>query len=136
MPERLRTTVFDFRDVARGDVFRSWERETDPASTQPRVRPLNRRVAQFIRENLPQDAEQATLTRSLDILETPWPRREEAMLRDLFERADLAAAGKSNAIIDFVLKTGLEPFIAPAPLPPIEEEDVQLIAWIALENEV
>ena len=57
------------------------------------------------------------------------------MLRDLFERSDLAMTAKSNAIIDFVLKTGLEPFIAPAPLPPIEEDDVQLIAWIALENE-
>ena len=57
------------------------------------------------------------------------------MLRDLFERAGLATTSKSMAIIEFVLKTGLEPFIAPEPLPPIEEEDVQLIAWIALENE-
>lgn len=135
MPQPLQTTVFDFWDVARGDVFRSWERETDPASTQPKVRPLNRRVAQFIRDNTPQDADQAVLTRALDILETPWPRREETMLRDLFERADLATASKSMAIIEFVLKTGLEPFIAPEPLPPIEEEDVQLIAWIALEHE-
>ncbi len=57
------------------------------------------------------------------------------MLRDLFESVELATAGKSKAIVDFVLKTGLEPFIAPEPLPPIEEEDVLLIAWIALENE-
>ena len=96
---------------------------------------LNRRVAQFIRDNTPQDADEAELTRALDILETPWPRREETMLRDLFERQDLATGGKSKAVIEFVLKTGLEPFIAPDPLPPIEEEDVQLVAWIAMENE-
>lgn len=43
------------------------------------------------------------------------------------------AAG-SAAILEAVKRLGLEPFEAPAPLPPIELEDVRLICWLGTEN--
>ena len=54
--------------------------ETDPANLQPRVRPLNLQVAGFIRDNLPIDIPEEQVTKALDILESPCPRREEIML--------------------------------------------------------
>ena len=47
MAERPRSEkpVFDLRGVAGEDVWRSWMRESDPANLQPKVRPLNQRVA-------------------------------------------------------------------------------------------
>jgi hypothetical protein len=133
VPRELELLIFDFWDVARADIFRSWEKETDPAATQPRVRPINRRVAQFLRENTPPGADEAEVRRALEILEAPWPRREEVMLRELFAEETEAGITKGQRVIGFVLKTGLEPFQAPNPLPPIDEEEIQLINWLALE---
>jgi hypothetical protein len=45
--------VFDLWEVAGEDVWRSWMRDSDPANLQPKVRPLNQRVAEFIRANRP-----------------------------------------------------------------------------------
>lgn len=135
LPEALHVSVFDFWNVARAHVFRSWEAETDPAATQPKVRPLNRKVAEFLRAQPPQDMEETRLRRALETLESPWPRREEVMLRDLFADDSLAAPGKAQKLVELVEKTGLEPFIAPEPLPPIGEEDIHLVGWIALEAE-
>jgi hypothetical protein len=135
LPESLHVSVFDFWNVAREHVFRSWEAETDPAATQPKVRPLNRKAAEFLRAQPPQDIEETRLRRALETLESPWPRREEVMLRDLFADDSLAAPGKAQKLVELVEKTGLEPFIAPEPLPPIGEEDIHLVGWIALEAE-
>jgi hypothetical protein len=55
------------------------------------------------------------------------------MLRDLFGEEVDAGAAKAQRTIEFVLKTGLEPFQAPDPLPPIDEEEIRLIGWVALE---
>ena len=46
MAERPRSErpVFDLREVAGEDVWRSWMRESDPANLQPKVRPLNQRL--------------------------------------------------------------------------------------------
>lgn len=135
VPPILHETVFDFWEVARAHVFRSWEAETDPAATQPRVRPLNRKVAEFLRANVPQDMEAGRIDRALEVLESPWPRREEVMLRDEFADESVAAAAKVQKLVAFVEKSGLEPFVAPDPLPPIGEEDIHLVGWIALDSE-
>ena len=74
-PDWLEDRVYDFWDVAREDILDDWMVETDPVNLQPKVRPLNLRVAEFIRGNPPPGMEQAQIERALDILESPWPRR-------------------------------------------------------------
>jgi hypothetical protein len=135
VPGPLQVSIYDFWDVARTNIYSAWQAETDPAVLQPKVRPLNRRVAEFLRRNPPLDVQQSDVDRILEILETPWPRREEAMLRELFEDESIAGGAQARRIMDFVAKTGLEPFQAPDPLPPIVQEDVALIGWIALDAE-
>ena len=132
LPQPLEDAVFDLWPVARDDIHAAWMRETDPANLQPQVRPLNRRVAEFIRAHRPTDDEGAKVNQALDILEAPWPRREELILRDLF--ADEAHEGveKSRRIVACILETGLEPFSQPPLLPPIEAEDIQLVCWMGL----
>ena len=89
--EALQDRVHDFWEAAQQDIWSDWMRETDPANLQPRVRPINLRVAEFIRTNPPIDMPDAQVTRSLDILESPWPRREEIMLREWFESKSTGA---------------------------------------------
>ena len=132
-PETLGERVYDFWEVAQDDILRDWMRETDPANLQPAIRPLNHRVAAFIREHPPLDVPEDRMTRALDILESPWPRREEIMLRDWFEAGEHEDTEFSRQLLDRIVETGLEPVAPPLPLPPINREDIGLLCWIGIE---
>ncbi len=132
-PDMLQQRVYDFWEIAQQDIWSDWMRETDPANLQPKVRPLNLRVAEFIRDNPPIDIAEEQVTRVLDILESPWPRREEVMLREWFESSDQQGGTLSGVLIEQVLKTGLEPVELPPLLPPISPEDVKLLCWLGIE---
>jgi hypothetical protein len=124
--------IFDLWEIAQQDIWRAWILETDPANLQPKVRPLNRRAAEFIRANQPPEIDAARINAALDVVESPWPRREENMLREWFEDETRAGAAKAAYLIDQILETGLEPFRGPEPLPPILLEEIELICWLAL----
>ncbi len=120
---------------ARRSIFEAWTFETDPANLQPKIRKLNREVAAFLRENPPADIEQERLHRCLDAIESPWPRREENMLRLAWERSFPSNSEKACFLVEEVERTGAEPFHAPAPLPPIAMDEIHLITWMAIEPE-
>ena len=134
-PEGLQEQVYDFWEVAQKDIWLDWMRETDPANLQPKVRPLNHRVAEFIRANPPLDMAEDRVTRALDILESPWPRREEVMLRDWFASEVHKGTALSHFLIDQILDTGLEPVQPPPLLPPITPDDIELLCWMGIEPE-
>ncbi len=134
-PDALQERVYDFWEAAQQDIWDDWMRETDPANLQPRVRPLNLRVAEFIRANPPLGISEDRVTKALDILESPWPRREEMMLRDWFESGERDGATLTHFLIEQILETGLEPVEPPPLLPPIEPEDIELLCWMGVEAE-
>ena len=88
--------IFDLWEVAQQDIWHAWMLETDPANLQPKVRPLNRRVADFIRANQPSDMDATRVNAALDVVESPWPRREETMLREWFEGETRAGAARAR----------------------------------------
>ncbi len=133
MPLDLKQTAYSAWERARNHIFDSWEYETDPANLQPRVSKFNRSLADYLRENPPADVPQRDLERALESIEAPASRREEALLKDAFERDYPAAAIRSKAVVEAVARIGLEPFAPPAPLPPVVPEDVHLICWMAIE---
>jgi hypothetical protein len=135
MPAALAKGVFGFWEVAQDDILEEWEDLSDPANLQPRVRPLNRGVAAFIRAHPPPGLRPEKLSRALDILESPWPGREEALLREQFRDRAGHPAERSLRLVEWVLATGLERFEPPSPLPPIGRGDVRLICWMAVEAE-
>ena len=135
LPESIQDAVFDFWEIAKRDVFQAWMRETDPKNIQPKVRPLNKRVAEFIRKNRPSGVEDKRIDRALDTLESPWPMREEKMLRQWFSEGPTDLKEKSKFLIGKVLATGMEPHRAPDLLPPIREDGIYLICWLAIEVE-
>ena len=134
-PDDLQERVYDFWEAAQQDVWIDWMRETDPANLQPKVRPLNLRVAEFIRANPPLDMPEDRGTRALDILESPWPRREEMMLREWFDSEEHEGASLSDFLIEQIHETGLEPVQPPPLLPPITPEDIELLCWMGIEAE-
>ena len=134
-PPFLRERAYDFWGIAQHDIWSTWMRETDPANLQPPVRPLNHRVAEFIRSHPPLNVPEDRVNRALDVLESPWPRREEIMLRNWFESGESEGQALARFLIDQILETGLEATMPPPPLPPIEQEDVELLCWMGVERE-
>jgi HKD family nuclease len=125
--------VYDLWITARENILAHWMYETDPANLQPRVRPLNLKVADFIRSNPSSDIDHVKMSQALDIVESPWSRRDENRLRAWFEDSQ-DAAKKTEYLINSILDSGLEPFKAPEPLPPIIGEDIKLLVWMAIKD--
>jgi hypothetical protein len=124
--------IFDLWSAAQNHIWQTWMIETDPANLQPKLRPLNRKVAEFIRANPPAEIASARITQALDVVESPWPRREELMLREWFDDETRTGPAKSIYLIDKIIESGLEPFREPATLDPIRIDEIELVCWMAI----
>ena len=134
VPEDLRITAHQAWRIAKKHIFDAWMFETDPANLQPRVSKLNRELAEFIRDNPPRDVDQLRLQRALDAIEAPSSRRNENLLRLVFQRDYESEEDKARAIVAEVEALGLEPFAAPSPRPVISADDVYLVCWMAIDT--
>jgi hypothetical protein len=134
VPPDLASTAFSAWARARQDVFEAWTLETDPANLQPRVSRLNRTIAEHLRRHPPAGVEAQKLVRCLEAIEAPCSRRAENRLREVFEGEHPSPGVRSRAVVEAVEQLGLEPFQAPAPLPPIEPDEVRLLCWLAIEQ--
>lgn len=114
---------------------------TDPANLQPRVRPLFRQIADHLRRHPPLTLEQSELKEVLESVEGPWDRRYENALRAVWnehrdERGHVDEPRLlSAALAEKIQELGLQPYQDPEPLPLIEEEEVQLVCWMAVSAE-
>jgi hypothetical protein len=133
LSDAMRDLAFPAWERARRSIYDAWMAETDPANLQPRLRPLNRQIAMHLRETPPEALDEVALSRLLDAVESPWSRREENALREVFERVGSTAQERSDALAQEVARLGVEPFRAPAPLPPIHDDEIRLITWMAIE---
>lgn len=66
----------------------------------------------------------------VEVTEVRWGVRYEKRIRETIESASGAAA--PTAIAETVRRLGLEPYKAPDPLPPIEEQEIRLNCWMAV----
>jgi len=133
MPDDLASKVFDSWERAKSSIKQAWDFETDPKNLQPKVRRLNKEVAEFIREHPPTEYDEEQVHRALDTVEAPWSRREENLLRKVFNDEWSIATERSNLLIKCILDTGVPPFKPAEPLPPIEDDEISLICWMAIE---
>jgi hypothetical protein len=63
-----------------------------------------------------------------------WADRMAARIRDRIRVVGATGAEASQAIADKVKELGLEPFQPPEPWPPIVEEEITLVCWIAVDT--
>ena len=97
------------------------------------IRAINIKVADYIRNNIPNNIVQNDIDLALDIIESPWDFRDIKKLKEWFNSEHNEA--KSSYIIKKVLASGLEPFKTQTPLPPINKEDIELIVWMGIVPE-
>lgn len=136
MPQDLADGAYDAWARARRDIYDEWMKGTDPANLQPAIRPLFRAAAQHVRQHRPPEMTLEEVDRIADALEAPWGIRTEKALREVLTPDTAEGEATTRAIGERVKTLGLQPWKAPEPLPPIEEGDVVLVVWMAVERAV
>ena len=66
-------------------------------------------------------------------MEAPWSGRDEGRLRKWFT-SELEGGEKSAYLTEKILASGLEPFQSPEPLPPIHEDEIELLVWMGIAS--
>ena len=135
LPDSSLERAYRAWELARENIWDSWDFYTDPKNLQPPVRKLNREVDGFLMENPPADVDQTRLDEVSETLLSPWPMREENKLREVWKEEYVSNQVKALALIDAVQATGIEPFEQPERYPKIDLDEVRLICWLAIQQE-
>lgn len=135
LPPDLAEATYAAWEKARQNIYDEWIFSTDPANLQPKIRPFFRRAAEHLRKHPPPDVSQTELDTTIESLEAPWGVRIERAIKEVFNPDAEDPAAASKALVWKVRELGLQPFIQPEPLPVIDEEDIALICWMAVDNE-
>jgi hypothetical protein len=133
VPDDLLRGAYSAWERARADIDAHWATLTDPANLQPRVPPLNHELAQLLRDNPPAGVTPDRLAQYIGALDAPLSRREELELRRVSGAEYTGARARAAAVAKVIDALGLEPFVPPAPLPPIAPEEIHLVCWMAVE---
>ncbi|MBS1263252.1 MAG: RNA polymerase-associated protein RapA [Methanonatronarchaeales archaeon] len=131
LPDSMREEVYDAWEVVRDDIFRQWQKQTDPKEVQPKIRRLYREIGEHLRNHWPNDVDEDR-QEIVESVEAPRGRRYDRELRDIYESEGHGPVEKSRLLIGKVKEFGFQPFEAPDPLPPIKEDEVKLICWMVL----
>ncbi|MFL2952879.1 MAG: C-terminal helicase domain-containing protein [Candidatus Thalassarchaeaceae archaeon] len=134
--EELKSKVFDAWNIAQNDIHEEWTMATDPRNISPEVRPLFRKMGQWLLDNSPDGIDHDRLIAAKNAIEAPWDRRRENYFRKLFKPDDCATPIErktlSRTLVENIEDLGLETYPAPKPLIPIASEEVHLLAWVML----
>ena len=132
MTDELANGAYAAWQRARDDIFQEWKFATDPMNVQPSVKRSMKLAAAQIREYPPPGLTQREIDILVEMIEAPWGGRIERQIREAMVGATSSEA--SQAIANKVKELGLEPFHPPEPWPPIEEEEITLVCWIAVDT--
>lgn len=135
LPQDLRAGVYTAWERAREDIVVEWNRAADPANTTPNVRPLFKLAAEHVRNFTPATMSLEQRNGLVESLEAPRGQRDERALRHVFRPDHHDGEHTSIEIAKLVKERGWQRFVPPAPLPPIQAEDVQVVVWMGVEAE-
>ncbi len=92
-----------------------------------------RDAANLVREHPPPGSAVEELAHALlDALEEPYPERIQRQVREAM-RSSEDPVERATAIAMRVDELGLEPSPPPEPLPVVDEHDVHLVCWLAID---
>lgn len=131
LPEGVAGLAYRALEVARADIFDRWREATDPRNMQPAIPKPMRDAADLLRSHASREMPRERRGDLLDTIEAPYDTGTQRLrLQTLDAHGD--AKGRAMAVIALVDELGLQPPPPVEPLPEIDEEDVNLVTWIAL----
>ena len=106
-------------------------RLTDPANLQPDVKGVLRRAADLVRDGR-SGLSQTDRDRVAVALAQRWPLRISRQVGSILDDATRPVADLISQLKDLVDAEGLQAPPPPTPLPPIDEDEIRLVAWMAV----
>jgi hypothetical protein len=134
LSDHLVATSYDAWAKARQDIYAEWMFATDPLNLQPRIRPFFRNAAEHLRKYPPTEIRQNELDLLVESIEAPWGIRYERAIKEVFNPEADDPYVASAVLVEKVRELGLQPFVQPEPLPPIQPDDVVLICWMGVDD--
>jgi hypothetical protein len=119
---------------AMDDIVRRWNEASDPRALAPEVPKAMRDAAELVRSTSPPGWTQEQTDELVEKLEEAYPERIQRQIREAM-RSSEDHVEQAAAIAARVEELGLEPSPPPEPLPPITEDDVHLVCWVAIVGE-
>ena len=133
LPDTVRVVAHAAWEAARAHILAEWEERTDPAKLAPQISGPVRAAEELLRLNRPDGMSVADHDRACTTLLARFdPRVERAISAALKEETDLQ---RVRAILDVIERFSLTPPEQIDPLPPITEDDIHLVTWMALVGE-
>ncbi len=123
--------AFDAWDVARRDVWEEWMRLVDPANLQPDLPKAFRDAAELLHRHGAEELGTDELEKLIPRFQTVPTVRVKRDVRAILN-AEESDAAKVRRLRDFALQTGLKRPTPVEPLPEVAEEEVHLVAWMAV----
>lgn len=118
-------------ELARAAVFTEWQPLTDSQTVRPKVPKVLREAVSLVRANAGLVGGHDKAADLISRLEGAYSSRIERQFREL-ARLELPSDEHVRRIAGLVEELDLQPYEEPTPLPKVQLDDVQLVAWMAL----
>lgn len=131
LPDSITELAYDAWETARLDILDRWLEGADPRRMQPAIPKPMRDAADLLRSHASKDLPYDRLHTLLDAVETPYDTRTQGMMRQALDEHE-NERDRVDAVIRLVDELGLQPPPPVEPLPEIDEQDINLVTWMAL----
>lgn len=124
--------AFDAWSIARQHAFSQYSELTDPAAMEPKppkaFREAKALIAKSAKHLKPEEVESAVLR-----LQSVPLKKVERKVGQILKK-DISKKLMIDEIIAVLIESGVQPNPKPKPLAPISEEQVEVVAWMAVEG--
>ena len=131
LPAEAYDRAFDAWDIARRDVWEEWMRLVDPANLQPDLPKAFRDAAELLHRHGAKVVGTDELEGLIPRFQTVPSARVQRDVRAILN-AEEPDAEKVRRLRDFAQQAGLKRPTPVEPLPEVAEEEVHLVAWMAV----
>jgi hypothetical protein len=133
LPDEIYTSTYGAWQAARDHIWSTWEYATDPANLEPKIPAVLDRAIAIIQDHYDGVLTVEEADRLVDRLRAPYPERMLRPVRKILAEGEPPEQVRSLA--DLADDLGFEPTNRPDPLPPINDDDIHLLCWIAITPE-
>jgi hypothetical protein len=123
--------AYEAWSLAKEDIYEKWEFLTHPKNVQPSVPKAMRDALEILRKTPPANMNESEINILINSLESDYGMRIQRRIREAIQ-SGTSDQEKAVNIAASAKEIGLEPAPPPKPLPPITQEDIHLLCWMAV----